>query len=113
MSLDITLYDNHCEHCGRKDEVYALNITGNLVPMAHRAHIYEELWDPKENGIERAKQLIFPLEYSIALLETIPSVFKRLNPSNGWGSYEGFLYDLKELLMVCKKYPEATIEVWR
>lgn len=46
-----------------------------------------------------------------AILEMLknPAMFKELNPPNGWGSYEGALEFLNELLIACTHHPKATI----
>lgn len=40
-----------------------------------------------------------------------PAKFKRLNPKNGWGTYEGALASLCWLLEMCLEHPKATVSV--
>lgn len=94
-------------------EVYHANVTHNLNRMASEAGIYAYVWRPDENGIEKAHQLIEPLRKGIALLESDPERFKRLNPSNGWGSYLDFVPWLKRYLAACEQNPEASVSVSR
>jgi hypothetical protein len=93
--------------------VYSANITHNLNTMADKAGIYKHLWRPDEIGVERAEQLIEPLETGLALLKSDPERFKRFNPKNGWGTYEGLISFVQDYLEACKKFPGATVSVWR
>ena len=93
--------------------VYSANITHNLNSMAEEAGIYRYLWRPGETGVELAAQLIEPLEVGIALLESDPERFKALNPSNGWGTYEGLVAFVGNYLEACRQYPTASVSVSR
>ena len=125
MSLDISLYgplEKHeceCEKCGDKheteysSELFSANITHNLARMANAAGIYDCLWRPAESLIIHAHQIIQPLRNGIALMESDPSRFKKLDAANGWGTYETFLPWLKELLAACEENPGATVKAYR
>lgn len=123
MSLDVSLYEiktNHvCEKCGtptthqEEEEVFSANITHNLTTMANKAGIYEHLWRPEEIGITKASQLIEPLTLGLEKIKKRRKYFEKFNPSNGWGSYEGFVPWIEEYLEACKEYPEAIIRVSR
>jgi hypothetical protein len=89
--------------------VYHRNITHNLGNMADEAGIYKHLWRPDEIGITQASQLIMPLEDGLKLLESDPERFKQFNPSNGWGTYEGFAEFVRDYLEACEKYPDAEV----
>lgn len=95
------------------DEVYSANITHNLGKMAAEAGVYDCCWRPDEHGITHARQLIEPLRAGIAAMEADPPRFEKLNPSNGWGHYEGLLSWLKQYLRAAEQYPDAEISVWR
>lgn len=94
-------------------EVFHANITHNLTKMAREAGIYEQLWRPDEIGITRAEQLITPLVIGLAELNTFPGKFIPLNPSNGWGSYEGLVKFVSDYLNACMKFPKANVRVGR
>lgn len=94
-------------------EVYHHNITHNLNKMAEVAGIYKELWRPEELGIEKAAQLIAPLELGLATLKDDPAYFKLFNPLNGWGNYEGLVSFVEEYLEACKNHPDADVEASR
>jgi hypothetical protein len=89
------------------------NITHNLGKMADEAGVYQHLWCPEEIGITKAAELIEPLEAGLKLLIAEPDRFKALNPSNGWGNYEGLVAFVAAYLKACEDYPYATVNVWR
>jgi len=43
--------------------------------------------------------------------EDVPEKYKLLNPSNGWGSYEGALEFLQNVLVACTTHPLAKVYV--
>lgn len=95
------------------DTVYGGNITHNLNKMAEAAGIYCELWRPDEINITHARALIEPLRAGLVLLQAEPMRFSALNPSNGWGNYEGLCSFVAEYLAACEQYPDAEVSVWR
>jgi hypothetical protein len=105
MSLDIYLE----EHTG----VFTLNITHNLTSMAAAAGIYQAMWRPEEIGVETAGELIPLLEKGLENLIEEPEKFRKLNPENGWGSYESLLKAVHKYLAACREYPEAYIRAHR
>ncbi len=113
MSLDVSLYPNPCNVCGRSDEGYSSNITHNLGGMAEAAGIYQACWRPEEIGITTAGQLIEPLKAGLAALKADPEKFKVFNAPNGWGLYEHFVPWVEEYLAACERNPDATIRVSR
>lgn len=125
MSLDVYLQgpprkvECYCACCDNKhereerDEYYSRNITHNLNRMASEAGIYEVLWRPDEIGITKAEQLIEPLKAGLAKLESDPERFDKLNPPNGWGSYDGLLVFVRDYLRACEETPDAEVYVSR
>ncbi len=107
MSLDVYLTAT------RPTEIYWRNITHNLGQMAAEAGIYEHLWRPEEIGITTAEQLIAPLREGLEKLHADPSKFKKFNPPNGWGDYEGLVGFVEDYLAACIKNPDATVAVSR
>ena len=93
--------------------VYDANITHNLGQMADEAGIYRYLWRPEEVNAKRAKDLIPRLTNGLELLRSDPDRFKKFNPENGWGSYDGLVSFVEQYLEACKEYPEAAIRVSR
>lgn len=98
---------------GESNVIYSRNITHNLGEMATDAGIYHPLWRPEEVGITFASQLIRPLTAGLALLRSDSARFELLNPSNGWGTYQGLVAFVADYLAACKEHPEATVEVSR
>lgn len=94
-------------------DVYQDNITHNLNRMAVEAGLYHPLWRPEEMGIETADQLIAPLTTGLALLESDPERFRKFNPENGWGDYEGLVSFTRRYLDAATKYPTAAVHVSR
>lgn len=95
------------------DEVYSANITHNLNTMAGEAGIYEHLWRPDEINITKAKELIEPLRQGLHNLKSEPERYKKFNPENGWGSYDGLVKFVENYLNACYEYPDADVEVSR
>lgn len=93
--------------------VFERNITHNLNVMAREAGVYLAMWRPEELSATKAKDLIEPLSKGLELLLSYPERFKLLNPSNGWGDYDGLVSFVSKYMYACKEYPEATIEVSR
>lgn len=108
MSLDIHIYCTHCDH-----DVYDANITHNLTRMADAAGLYGPVWRPEENGITTAADLIPLLSDGIARMVADPAKYREYNPSNGWGSYEGFVRWLRDLLVACREHPKLSVRASR
>lgn len=97
----------------KTDLVFRANITHNLINMAEEAGIYECLWRPEEVNFTKADQLIAPLSHGLRIMKRDPKRFEKLNPPNGWGSYEAFVPWIERYLIACITYPEAEVSVWR
>jgi hypothetical protein len=93
--------------------VFESNITHNLIAIAKEAGIYQACWRPEEIGITKAEQLIEPLRKGLELLRAEPDKFRALNPSNGWGDYDGFIGWVERYLAACEAYPDADVDVSR
>jgi len=89
MSLDLSIYDSPSRY--GHHELCSFNITHNLGVMAREAAIYECLWEPTEHGMINARNLIEPLSLGIHAMKDDPERFKKLEPDNGWGTYDNFL----------------------
>ena len=120
MSLDVYLmrnkwvsYDEGKTHTTESDEVYWANITHNLGEMASEAGIYEALWRPEEIGKTKAGEIIELLKSGLSDLKSRPEYFKKFNPPNGWGTYEGLVSFVEKYLEACIEYPDAIIHISR
>jgi hypothetical protein len=98
---------------GGGSTIYEGNITHNLTEMAEAAGLCKPLWRPEEIGIERAEQLIDPLESGLIELRADPDKYKPFNPENGWGHYELLVRFVDDYLQACKENPEAKVSVSR
>ena len=107
MSLDVYLSEV------RETIIYDRNITHNLNKMADAAGIYKHLWRPEEIGITRAAQLIDPLREGLTLLLSDPERFKKFDPENKWGDYDGLVDFVREYLLACEEHPNASVSVSR
>ena len=109
MSLDVHLENPKCPTCGHATGGYSRNITHNLGRMASEAGIYEHLWHPFNLGITKASALITPLRDGLELMKSDPPRFKKFNPVNGWGDYDGLVDFVKEYLAACEANPDANV----
>ena len=125
MSLNVYLEGKtttekcECPHCWNEHEravteqFFDANITHNLNAMAEEAGIYGVVWRPEENGIEKASQLIEPLECAISAMKADPTRFEKHNSLNGWGLYKNFVPWLEKYLAACRQCPDAAVRVSR
>jgi len=93
--------------------IFEKNITHNMTSMAGAVELYQPLWRPEELGITKAQQLIKPLKAGLQKLKRAPTLYKQMNPDNGWGSYEALIAFTEEYLAACIENPTAEIEVSR
>jgi hypothetical protein len=120
MSLDFTLYgkdpyqsDPYIAqgYVGEENtELFSTNITHNLSRMAREAGIQEVLWQPREHGYNKARQIVTKLREGLKDLKNRREHFEKFNASNGWGRYEGFVASVETILAACEEYPEAFID---
>jgi len=94
-------------------EVYWRNITHNLTTMADAAGLYRPMWRPDEIGITTAEQLIAPLSDGLMALKDDPERFRKFNPADGWGDYDGLVAFVEDYLGACRRFPSARVEVSR
>lgn len=108
MSLDITLVKNG-------EVVYDANITHNLNKMASAVSefFYKAIWRPEEMDMKYAGDVVYELRKGVAVLACAPSHLKKLNPENGWGTYEDLLLFVVRYIEACEQHPTALIEVSR
>lgn len=52
------------------------------------------------------------LRRAVAHMEDFPEVYTPMNPSNGWGDYEGALNYLRGVVEQCVKHPKAYLHWW-
>jgi hypothetical protein len=119
MSLDVDLMVT------QPVSIYSGNITHNLGKMAREVQyglewegdgelsLYDVLWRPDEHGFVYAKDISDLLDIGWNILLSDPEKYKRYNPENGWGSYDGlcnFVYNYRN---ACWDNPEAELRISR
>lgn len=85
-------------------EVYGDNITANVFPMWEKANIDKLIYSYEPL---LAQDMIGPLEDGLEVMLADREGFEELNPSNGWGSYDGAVRFLKRLIAACREHPDA------
>ena len=107
MSLDLYLRETPCETCGHQHEALNFNYTYNVSPMWYK--IYPDAKNMVDIDGMTGEEAYKKLSYARKVLESQPKEFMALNPSNGWGSYDGFLDFINELIKACMDNPKL---VW-
>ena len=103
MSWDINI------KAKREVSIYETNITYNLSDM------YYKCLD-KEKGLKifdemTCKEALPILQKAIEDLIQNKEEYEKLNPENGWGSYEGLLKRFIEMKKCCIDNPDGIIEL--
>jgi hypothetical protein len=60
---------------------------------------------------KKAIEAVKILQSGIIEMSKNPNEYKKLNPENGWGSYEGAKRFLKDIMNACLDYPESIVYV--
>jgi hypothetical protein len=113
MSLDIDLMVT------KPASVWEYNITHNVNKMAMQVQLgggltlYEVLWRPDEHGMKFARDISQHLIRGFETLKADPEYFKKWNPENGWGSYDGLVQFVAQYRNACLDYPDAELRVSR
>ena len=111
MSLDIGLRMN-LDTGGKEPyevRLYSSNYTGNVWPMWEMSGCGDALY---ESDGKLASEIIPDLEHALPHMKANPDDYRALNPSNGWGNYEGAMDFVAQLLTACKEHPKASVWVW-
>lgn len=112
MSYDVYLMDpdEYCAHCGRHDcDFYEWNYTSNVAPMWRKAM-------PDTDGLAGLNGMVASdaakvLRGGISHMAQHPEEYRPLDPPNGWGSYDGVLVAMGELLREMDNHPTALVKV--
>ena len=115
MSLDVSLYMKFekPQRGGDGVVVWEGNITHNLNDMARHAGVYQAMWRPEEIEATKAWDIYDILMEGLQRLESNPDHFKKYNPTNCWGSYNGLMDFISDYLRACTDYPDAEIRINR
>ena len=115
MSLDVDLMVT------QPTSVYSANITHNLGKMAaevkvgidSKIDLYTILWRPEELNFKFARDIADLLDDGWNILLSDPAKFKKFNPENGWGSYEGLCDFVYKYRNACWDNPDAELSISR
>jgi len=110
MSLDIYFEIDACDCCGREKETIAdFNFTYNCSKMWNEAGFDDDLAEGK-----KAEEIIHMLKTAIGRLVREKEHFDKMNPPNGWGSRKDLVrHFLGPMYAVARRYPKATVKMWR
>lgn len=119
MSLDVDLMVTS------PVSVYSGNITHNLGAMAREVKyglewagvadlsLYDVLWRPDEHGFKYARDISDLLDIGWNMLLSDPEKYKRYNPANAWGSYDGLCNFVDDYRNACWQSPDAELSISR
>lgn len=108
MGLDLCLVKNIDVGIEEEVELWWGNQTHNITPMWKLAGVYDALY--MSSG-KQAKDVIDDVRRGFNNMSENPEKYKKLNPSNGWGSYDSALTFLECFKSACDKYPFGEIVV--
>ena len=103
MSVDLSI------RAKRDVEIYEANITYNLSKMYYKA-IDEELGLKKLKGMI-CKDALPIINNAINDMIKNKTEYEKLNPENGWGSYDGLLKTFREIRTVCEDNPDGIFDI--
>jgi hypothetical protein len=91
------------------------NYTHNTNEMIRKAGFAE--WPYKVGGQGNinpmdSKTFADKMASVIENMEKAPDEYRKMNPQNGWGSFDTLLPILKEMLEIAKRFPSGVWEVW-
>ena len=104
MSLDINITAK------RETEIYEANVTYNLADMYYKC-IDKDKGFRKLDGMN-CKEALPIIEKAIKDMLNNADEYRKLNPKNGWGSYEGLLKVLQEMRSCCESNLDGKIGIF-
>jgi len=113
MSLDVYLMVT------KPCSVYSANITHNVntmamvVELSNDLTLYDVMWRPDEHEMVYAKDIVDYLYAGWKDLVSNPEKYKKFNPSNGWGSYDGLVNFVKNYHDACMENLDAELRISR
>ena len=103
MSLDVSI------SAKREMIIYDTNITYNLADMYYKC-IDKDKGLKKLDGMN-CKEALPIINNAIQDMLNNADEYRKLNPKNGWGSYEGLLSRLQEMRNCCENNPDGIIDI--
>ncbi len=109
MSYDVSLeIDTGGPEDTWPDVVEIGNYTSNVSPMWTSALGGTRL---REFHHVSCAEAAGPLAEAVKRMEADPAAYQGMNPSNGWGDYEGALDYLRRIAEACAAHPKCRIRV--
>lgn len=102
MSIDFSLMET------QPTEIFSRNATHNLNKMWKKAGIYDEVYNSEG---KEAYKVVKALKVGLQKMVENPEEYQELAPSNGWGTYEGALSFLNDIIEACENNPNAEISI--
>lgn len=93
------------------NQVDSFNETHNVAPMARAAGL-GFLWDKESDGMT-TKEALPLLQKGLEYMDSNREELEKLNPKNGWGSYNTLKDFISKLIVSCTSHPDAFLEFWR
>ena len=111
MSADFYQETEKCPTCGHEEDHYSISITYNLSLMWYAMFPEDKKILPIDGltGQEAQEKL----DEAIYKMIRDEEKLQCFNPSNGHGSFDGFLDNLRKMLDLSKENPDLKWEVWR
>jgi hypothetical protein len=108
MSYNLHITAPQCPHCKAPPPTWWMDPTYNL------RTIFVEAFGG--NGIrdfdgKTAREILPTLERGVADMKERPDHYRSLEPPSKWGSYDGILPLLCEMLVFCREHPDAMVTV--
>lgn len=103
MSLDIGI------KAKREVYIYDGNVTYNLADMYYKA-LDKEKGFKKLDGMS-CKEVLPIINKAIEDMIDNKKEYEKLNPKNGWGSYDDLLELFRDIRNVCESNPDGIFEI--
>lgn len=111
MGLDLYLTKGPCKHCGHMKHAYEGAYTYNVSRMWYRIFPKDKDMIPID-GMTGKKSLKLLKDARQKLLDNRQEL-EKLNPENGWGSFEGFVKYIEALINASEENPDYVWSAWR
>lgn len=113
MSLDVDLVVTQPVSVFSKNITHNLNCMAMEVVLGNDLTLYQVLWRPDEHGLKYARDIAELLHAGWNILVMDPEKFKKYNPPNGWGSYDGLVDFVYKYRNACWDNPDAELRISR
>lgn len=118
MSFTVGVDEPPCVTCGRSVDGWQWSgMTYNCSPMFRQAGFYDAIKAPLDARMEdkvvpatMVKDVVDLVRAGLKDMIDNADDYRKLNPSNGWGDYEGALKFTKELLDACERFPDGIVD---